>query len=98
MQILCVNGCYYGKENNPDKGTYFKYCGQRFWEYIGGNENIYIDIIEPLGYKARERNESYMKQYSEKINTFVKEFIEKFCNSNSSIEWENLVKYNSGKQ
>ena len=52
LQIRCVNGCCYGKDNNPDKGTYFKYCGQRFWEFIGGDENIYIDIIEPLGHKA----------------------------------------------
>ena len=67
LQIRCVNGCCYGKDNNPDKGTYFKYCGQRFWEFIGGNENIYIDIIEPLGHKAKERNENYLKQYSGKI-------------------------------
>ena len=97
LQIICVNGCCYGKDNNPDKGAYFKYCGQRFWEYIGGNENIYVDIIEPLGHKAKERNENYLKQYSGKINIFVKEFIETFCNKNGSIEWEKLVKYNSGK-
>ena len=97
LQIICVNGCCYGKDNNPDKGTYFKYCGQRFWEYIGGNEDIYIDIIEPLGHKAKERNENYMKQYSGKINIFIKEFIEDFCNKDGSIEWKKLVKYNSGK-
>ena len=97
LQIRCVNGCCYGKDSNPDKGTYFKYCGQRFWEFIGGNENIYTDIIEPLGHKAKERNENYLKQYSGKINIFVKEFIENFCDKNGSIEWEQLVKYNSGK-
>jgi hypothetical protein len=68
LQIKCINGCCYGKDNNPDKGTYFKYCGQLFWEFIGGNENIYIDIIEPLGEKAKERNASYMEQYSCKVN------------------------------
>ena len=96
IQIVCVNGCCYGKDNKPDKGSYFKYCGQRFWEFIGGDENIYTDIIEPLGYKAKERNENYLKQYSAKINTFVKEFIENFCNDNGIINWEKLVKYNSG--
>ena len=97
IQIVCVNGCCYGKDNKPDKGSHFKYCGQRFWEFIGGDENIYTDIIEPLGYKAKERNENYLKQYSAKINTFVKEFIENFCNDNGIINWEKLVKYNSGK-
>jgi hypothetical protein len=97
MQIVCINGCCYGKDNKPDKGTYFKYCGQRFWEFIGGNENIYTDIIEPLGHKAKERNENYLKQYSGKINIFIKEFIVNFCKSDGSIVWEKLVNYNSGK-
>jgi len=97
IQIVCVNGCCYGKDNKPDKGSYFKYCGQRFWEFIGGNENIYADIIEPLGYKAKERNENYLKQYSAKINIFIKEFIESFCDDDGIINWEKLVRYNSGK-
>ncbi|MDR1505532.1 MAG: hypothetical protein LBI67_00345 [Treponema sp.] len=62
--MLCINGCCYGKDNNPDKGSYYKYCGQAFWEFIGGNANIYTDIIEPLGYKAKERNDDYMIKYS----------------------------------
>jgi hypothetical protein len=97
LQIRCVNGCCYGKENNPDKGAYFKYCGQRFWEFIGGNDNIYLDIIEPLGYKAKERNEEYIEQYAQMINKFTKEFVNLFCNNDGAIDWEKLVKYNSGK-
>jgi len=97
LQIKCINGCCYGKDNNPDKGTYFKYCGQRFWEFIGGNEDIYIDIIEPLRHKAKERNEKYMEQYAQMINKFTKEFINLFCGNDGSIDWEKLVKYNSGK-
>jgi hypothetical protein len=32
LNIVCINGCCYGKDNNPDKGSYYKYCGQAFWE------------------------------------------------------------------
>jgi len=39
--VLPVNGCCYGKDNKPDKGDYFKYCGQVFWEFISGEENLY---------------------------------------------------------
>jgi hypothetical protein len=98
MQIICVNGCCYGKDNNPDKGSYYKYCGQAFWEFIGGNENIYTDIIEPLGHKARERSESYMENYSQLINRFTKEFIALFCDDDGKIDWNKLVKFNSGKK
>ncbi len=38
LQIIAVNGCCYGREDNTDKGNYLKYCGQKFWEFISGNE------------------------------------------------------------
>ena len=38
LHIIAVNGCCYGKEKNYDKGDYFKYCGQQFWEFISGDE------------------------------------------------------------
>ena len=98
LNIVCVNGCCYGKDKNPDKGSYYKYCGQVFWEFIGGNESIYTDIIEPLGHKAKEHNENYIKEYSQMINRFTKEFIELFCDNNGNIEWKNLVEFNSGKK
>ena len=46
LTIVCINGCCYGRDNNPDKGDYFKYCGQRFWDFISGNSDLYTDIIE----------------------------------------------------
>jgi hypothetical protein len=67
LNIRCINGCCYGRNKKTNKGSYFKYCEQVFWGFIGGNDNIYLDIIEPLGYKAKERNENYIKQYSGKI-------------------------------
>lgn len=36
LKIIAVNGCCYGRDNKPDKGDYFKYCGQKFWEFISG--------------------------------------------------------------
>jgi hypothetical protein len=98
LNIVCVNGCCYGKDNNPDKGSYYKYCGQVFWEFIGGNENIYTDIIEPLGHMAKNRNDDYMVKYSQMVNRFTKEFIELFCDNKGNIDWNKLVKFNSGKK
>jgi hypothetical protein len=98
LNIVCINGCCYGKDNNPDKGSYYKYCGQVFWEFIGGNENIYTDIIEPLGHMAKNRNDDYMVKYSQMVNRFTKEFVELFCDNNGNIDWNELVKFNSGKK
>jgi hypothetical protein len=97
LQIVAINGCCYGKDNVPDKGDYFKYCGQRFWEFVSGNENLYIDLIEPLGNKAKERNDEFMESYTQMINKFTKEFTTDFCKTSGEINWDKLVKFNSEK-
>lgn len=97
LNIISVNGCCYGKDNRPDKGDYFKLCGQEFWEFISGEPNLYTDIVEPLGHKAKEKNEEFLVSYSQMINKFIKEFTTDFCDDNGKIEWEKLVKYNSMK-
>jgi hypothetical protein len=95
LNVIAVNGCCYGRDNKPDKGDYFKYCGQRFWEFISCNENLYIEIIEPLGHKAKEKNDNFLKSYSQIINLFTKEFANEFCKENGEIDWEKLVRLNS---
>ena len=98
LVVTFVNGCCYGINNNPDKGDYFKYCGQEFWNFISGDKDLYTEIIEPLGYKAKECNEEFQQSYSRMINQFTKEFIQSFCNDNGDINWNRLVEFNSSKK
>ena len=97
LKVVAVNGCCYGKDNKPDKSDYLKLCGQRFWEFISGDENLYIEIIEPLGYKAKEKNEEFTEEYAKVINRFTREFAIEYCDQSGSILWEKLVRFNSGK-
>ncbi|MDR3196806.1 MAG: hypothetical protein LBU34_02955 [Planctomycetaceae bacterium] len=98
VNVIAVNGCCYGKDKNPDKGEYFKYCGQEFWEFISGDSELYCNIIEPLGNNAKKRNEEFQKLYDQRFNCFVAEFVKVFCKSNGEIDWEKFVKYNSEKE
>lgn len=98
LMVVAVNGCCYGIDNNPDKGDYFKYCGQAFWEFISGNDDLYTEIIEPLGYKSKERNDEFLESYSNMINKFTRDFIKDFCKSTGEIDWVKLVEINSGKR
>lgn len=97
VNIIAVNGCCYGKDNNPDKGSYYKYCGQQFWEFISGDSELYLKIIEPLGHKAKERNGEFLQSYSQVINLFTKEFSNTYCKDNGEIDWRRLVSFNSEK-
>ncbi len=95
LNIVAVNGCCYGRDNNPDKGDYFKYCGQRFWEFISGESELFTEIIEPLGHQSKEQNDELVKSYSQMVNKFTREFANEFCQDNGEIDWEKLVKFNS---
>jgi hypothetical protein len=95
LNIVAVNGCCYGRDNSPDKGEYFKYCGQHFWKFISADSELYTKIIEPLGHNAKERNDDFMVSYAQMINKFTKEFANVFCKNTGEIDWVKLVKFNS---
>ena len=97
LQVIAVNGCCYGRDNNPDKGDYYKYCGQQFWEFISGDPDLFTEIIEPLGFRSKEKNDSFSEAYAKMINLFTLEFATDFCSSDGSIDWSKLVRFNSGK-
>jgi hypothetical protein len=96
-EIIAINGCCYGRDDSPDKGDYQKLCGQRFWEFISDDTELYTRIIEPLGYQAKARNDEFLDEYAKMINNLTSGFIAKFCKTDGAIDWNALVKYNSEK-
>lgn len=98
LNVIAVNGCCYGRDSQPDKkGIYFKYCGQEFWDFISGSPTLFKEIVEPLGIKAKERNEDFKLEYSKMINRFTLEFSLNFCKPSGEINWEKIVVMNSAK-
>lgn len=95
--IQPVLGICYGKTRTAFLRGYMKIVGQNFWYLISENPNLYTDIVEPIGYRAREHNEDFAKKKAGIVNMFAMEFIPKFCNpSNGYIDWVKLVQFNSG--
>jgi len=90
-----VLGICYGKTKTSFLRGYMKAVGQNFWYLISENENLYTQIIEPLGYKAREHNEDFKKRNEQIENQFTQEFLKNFC-ENGVIDWKKLVEFNSG--
>ena len=96
--VIAINGCCYGRDDNPDKGDYIKLCGQRFWEFISGDESLYTELIEPIGHRAKEKNDIFNQNYSNVINKFTAEFAKEYCGADGAILWEKIVIQNSGKR
>ncbi len=59
-------------------------------------KNLYTDIIEPIGYRAKEHNEAFESGRGRIENRFTREFIDTFCDDDGSINWVRLVEFNSG--
>lgn len=99
--VACVNGCCYGKSKPATelkKLNYYKMCGQRFWELISGEPDLYTKLIEPLGHQAEERNSEFKESYGRLKNRLEKEFLNDFTTADGSIDWDKLIKFNSYTQ
>lgn len=94
LHIQPVNGCCYGQDNQPDKGAYWKLCGQRFWEFVGDDDSLYTRLIDPIGHRAKDKNTDFNKQYAKVVNLFAAEFMQDFCDD-GEINWTRLVEFNS---
>lgn len=92
-----VLGICYGKTKtarNPKFG-YLKLVGQNFWTFISGNKDLYTEIIEPLGFKAKENNEKFLAEQAKIINVLTRNFIDEFCEKSGEIDWKKLIRANS---
>jgi len=102
-EVVAVNGCIYGKERTPFKEnedpekSYYKICGQEFWEFISGDSNLYKNIILPLDKEAKARGEYFKEVYAQKSNEMIKEFSDSFLTKSGQIDWEKIVDFVSKK-
>jgi len=97
VRVEPVLGICYGKTRTKyTKAGYLKVVGQNFWYLISESRDLYTDIIEPIGYRAKEHNDAFYEQKDRVVNRFTKQFLEEFCDSTGAIDWVRLVEFNSG--
>lgn len=96
LNVQPVLGICYGKTRNSFLRGYMKLVGQNFWYFLSNDENLYTDIVKPLGHRAKENNELFNNEKERLINLFTKQFMNEFCDDKGNIKWEAVVKFNSG--
>jgi len=90
-----VLGICYGKTKTSYVRGYLKVVGQNFWYLISENRDLYTDIIEPIGFNAKEHDNAFLLEKRRIINRFTGLFVEKFCTTQGDIDWTKLVEFNS---
>ena len=71
--------------------------GQAFWEQITGDPDFYLNLIRAMDDYPAIHRVSYDKARSEAVNRFEKEFLIRFSTKSGAIDWDELVRFNSGK-
>lgn len=101
--IISVNGCMYGRDNKPHKVnkkdpdmSYYKICGQAFWELVSGDDELYKKIIQPLDKEAKKRDDVFKELYVKKINEMTKDVVDLFY-STDNLDWDKIIDYVSKK-
>jgi hypothetical protein len=88
--------CYGNTRTSSTEGGYIKVVGQNFWTFISDNQNLYVDIVEPVGFQAQQHNENYLREKDKITNLLTYDFIERFCDASGMINWNLLIQANSG--
>ena len=92
-----VLGICYGKTRTVRHNDgYLKVVGQNFWHFIGGSKELYTDLIEPVGYKAKEHNDDFQFKKATLSNRLIGAFTKEYCKKSGAIDWEKLVRQNCG--
>lgn len=96
LNVQPVLGICYGKVRTKfSPRGYLKVVGQNFWFLISENPDLYTEIIEPIGFRAREHNALFVHGRGALQNKLTGEFISQYCDENGAIDWVHLVQVNS---
>lgn len=93
-------GYCYGKKKDSGRGKpkiYQELAGKNFWWKLTGEEDFYIKLIEYMGDLPEKYVARFQESYMKASNRLVREFSNNFCAEDGSIDWEKLVKFNSGE-
>jgi Type II restriction endonuclease EcoO109I len=71
--------------------------GQTRWEELTEYPDFYQKLISLMNQKPTQHRLEFEKEWSKALNRFEYDFLINFGNDDGSIDWEKLLRYNSGK-
>ena len=98
-RFVAMIGYSYGKKKASSRGLpkfYSELAGKEFWTELTGDEEFYIKLIRLMDRLPEKYVEDFDEAYQKAANRLVKEFTIEFCNDDGGIDWEKLVRFNSG--
>lgn len=96
--FIPVVGYGYGKKKVKveNEKFYKELAGKDFWEWLTGDPTFYTKIIAYMGTKPDEFAARFEDSYNKAENRMIRDFTTKYCKDDGSIDWDKLIKFNSG--
>lgn len=101
-RYLAVIGYGYGQKGKPSNKAkpqiYKEIAGQDFWYFITDDKDFYTKIINFMGKLPEHYIGHFNIAYDKARNRLLREFTIAFCDDSGQINWEKLLKFNSGSK
>ena len=98
-RFVPIIGYGYGRKKQTTRGIpkfYIELAGKEFWEELTGDPDFYLKLMNLMDNIPEQYADSFNDAYQRAENRLVQQFTNKFCNSDGSINWLRLARYNSG--
>jgi hypothetical protein len=86
-------GICYGNFKTSNNGTFLHIGGQSFWQLLSGDQDLYTDLIEPLGCQAKRFNDEFEQKKINMYNKMTREFTNLYCDALGAINWKRVVEF-----
>lgn len=74
----------------PHVVTLIEFCSPEYWTKKLGNEDFYVNIIEPAIESCFKEDDECNELKVRHLNRFTKEFLEEYCDSECAFDWDKL--------
>lgn len=92
-----IIGYSYGRATGAPEGKiYRRLAGQAFWQELSGDSEFYLKILSAMKDYPTVHRKEYDVERTKLSNRLVQGFSLNFINSDGQIDWEKLLRFNSG--
>lgn len=93
-----IVGYSYGKKGESKSGAncFREIAGQRFWWELSGDQECYLKILRAMKSAPARHKIDFCTAWEKTVNRFALSFGINFCDESGAIDWEKLLRFNSG--
>ncbi|BCW94780.1 MAG: hypothetical protein KatS3mg018_0262 [Fimbriimonadales bacterium] len=93
-----VLGCAYGKRVSPPttRRRYRIVSGKAFWEELTGDPEFYLELVRLMQDYPEQQKQAYQQEWAKAVNRFTRDLLNEFANAEGELDWEKIVRFNSG--